>query len=145
MELFIWSRSSGANHWIKTRSRVTRGFDLSLRLSDTHRPLPTSHIPPALPYLLIYTHTSPRAANGSPAAGVFSSRVLVSHWAPRPPARCDGEGVSSRPEMTLTNYNMSAHLSASAQFTCASTPQFVFPRRLPQLRPDVSRISLGSG
>lgn len=84
MELFIWSRSSGANHWIKTRSRVTRGFDLSLRLSDTHRPLPTSHIPPALPYLLIYTHKS-QSSEWLPGCGgvlILRARLPLAPEAP---------------------------------------------------------------
>lgn len=72
MELFIWSCSTGANHWIKTRSRVTCGFYLSLQLPDTYSPPPKKK----------HTHVENSESHFTP--GVFSSRVVISHWPPKP-------------------------------------------------------------
>lgn len=83
MELFIWSCSTGANHWIKTRSRVTCGFDLSLRLSDTHSPTP---IPKTHPHTHKWKDDESRFA-----PGVFSSSTVVAPLVPEAPACCDGE------------------------------------------------------
>lgn len=98
MEMFIWSCSTEASHWIKTSLRVTCGSYLSLQLPDT---CPQNR-----------ACKNRRIELQSAEVLAPASQFLIGSW-----GWLLWQGsMSSLLEVAVTNHGMSVRLTTSAQF-----------------------------
>lgn len=99
IEMFIWSCSTEASHWIKTSLRVTCGSYLSLQLPDT---FPQHHACQKRPTAVHSAAVlAPRYRSSlAPEAGCYDRKARHASWL----------------EVAVTNHSMSVRLITSAQF-----------------------------